>query len=172
MLTNPGEQLRELQQALTSVAGSADNRGVAALVASDVLNGLMQALADRAGLQVDTLFPMRRALLRAAGSTAPASSGTGSSGLFSTSSSMDDSMDESISSTSYSSQPVVAGTPSRAGPADVGSSSGSSSNGSGPAGSPASLRTPGGSSIKMRTLGAGLPAEAVVVERQAVLARR
>lgn len=74
VLTQPGEQARELQQALLSVLNnsSGDQAGVSAAaadVAVGVVDQVAQTLAARAGVDVDTLFPGHRLLLQSVGSS-------------------------------------------------------------------------------------------------------
>jgi hypothetical protein len=90
ILTQPGEQARELQQALLGAVNSPDASASAAAadVAVGVVDQVAHSMASRAGLDVDTLFPMRRFMLQtvsrggAVGAVAaPATSSSSSSSL-------------------------------------------------------------------------------------------
>ena len=71
LLLSPSEQARELQQALSSLAGggsSGTGGGDPAVVremTAQVVDGLLARAAGRMGVAVDTLFPMRGSLLAA-----------------------------------------------------------------------------------------------------------
>lgn len=67
LITQPGEQARELQQALLSALNTSDPAvaSAAADVAVGVVDQVAQTLAGRAALDVDTLFPMRQLMLQA-----------------------------------------------------------------------------------------------------------
>jgi hypothetical protein len=66
ILTQPGEQARELQQGLLSVVNTPDASASAAAadVAVGVVDQVAQNMAARAGLDVDVLFPVRRFMLQ------------------------------------------------------------------------------------------------------------
>lgn len=92
LLTQPGEQAQELQQALLSVVNTpnASASAAAADVAVGVVDQVAHNMAARAGLDVDVLFPMRRFMLQTANRGALGGGNAGSfssSGLPSTSSS-------------------------------------------------------------------------------------
>jgi hypothetical protein len=99
LLTQPGEQAQELQQALLSVLNTPDAAASAAAadVAVGVVDQVAQNMAARAGLDVDTLFPMRRFMLQTF------SRGAGASQLSSSSSSAFSTVSSSVSSSSGSS---------------------------------------------------------------------
>lgn len=82
ILTQPGEQARELQQGLLSVINTPDASvsAAAADVAVGVVDQVAQNMAARAGLDVDVLFPMRRFMLQSVNRSALAgnASSTGS----------------------------------------------------------------------------------------------
>ncbi|KIY97909.1 hypothetical protein MNEG_10055, partial [Monoraphidium neglectum] len=63
LFANPGDQTRELAAALQAVAGDAESGAAAAAVAADVADAVAGALAARAGVPVDTLFPLRAPVL-------------------------------------------------------------------------------------------------------------
>jgi hypothetical protein len=66
ILTQPGEQARELQQALLGAVNSPDASASAAAadVAVGVVDQVAHSMASRAELDVDTLFPMRQFMLQ------------------------------------------------------------------------------------------------------------
>lgn len=66
ILTQPGEQARELQQALLGAVNSPDASASAAAadVAVGVVDQVAHSMASRARLDVDTLFPMRQFMLQ------------------------------------------------------------------------------------------------------------
>lgn len=66
ILTQPGEQARELQQALLGAVNSPDASASAAAadVAVGAVDQVAHSMASRAGLDVDTLFPMRQFMLQ------------------------------------------------------------------------------------------------------------
>ncbi len=83
LLLSPTEQARELQQALGSIAGSEGNSQAVRSITSDVMQQLMDRLAGRAGVPVDTLFPGVRPLLMqalASGSSSESSSSSSRDG--------------------------------------------------------------------------------------------
>jgi hypothetical protein len=65
LFANPGAPARELAAALQSVAGGDGGAAAAAVagVAADVADAVAETLAARAGVPVDTLFPLRRPVL-------------------------------------------------------------------------------------------------------------
>ena len=63
LLARPGDQARELAEALQAVAGDPSAGAAAAGVAADVADAVAAALAARAGVDVDTLFPLRAPVL-------------------------------------------------------------------------------------------------------------
>lgn len=81
LITQPGEQARELQAALVNISRESDaaTATAAADVAVQVVEQVAASLAARAGVDVDTLFPMRRVMLQTAGRTHLASSSSSSS---------------------------------------------------------------------------------------------
>lgn len=85
LLLSPNEQVRELQGALTALAGGSGGADPAAVreMAASIVDSLMRTAAERLGVDnVDTLFPMRRGvlgLLQQAAAAAPApAAGAGS----------------------------------------------------------------------------------------------
>lgn len=78
LIQQPGDQAKELQQALLSVARGAD-AAAATDVAVQVVEQVAGVLAVRAGVGVDTLFPMRTAMLRSVGRPGLESSSSSSS---------------------------------------------------------------------------------------------
>lgn len=80
LLLQPSEQVRELQAALSFLAaggggsgssssgtggGSGGDPAVVREMTGQIVDGLMGRAAERLGVPADTLFPMRRSLLRA-----------------------------------------------------------------------------------------------------------
>jgi hypothetical protein len=126
LLTQPGEQAQELQQALLSVVNTPDASASAAAadVAVGVVDQVAQNMAARAGLDVDVLFPMRRFMLQTVnrGSLGGSAAGSFSSSMPSSSSS---SSGESSSRESSSSSSIPAVTAAAA----VSGSNGGSSQG-------------------------------------------
>jgi hypothetical protein len=81
LLTQPGEQARELASALSSLAqGNADEARTATDVAIAVVDEVASMLSQRAGVGIDTLFPMRQAMLTGFGRSSSSSSGSGFGG--------------------------------------------------------------------------------------------
>jgi hypothetical protein len=88
LLLSPSEQVRELQGALTALAGGSGGADPAAVrgMAASIVDSLMCTAAQRLGVDdVNTLFPMRRGVLavlqqQAAGGTAGAASAAGAAG--------------------------------------------------------------------------------------------
>ena len=74
-VANPSEPLRELQGALQEVSGDAEASGAAREIAGEVVDRVAKGLAERAGVDVDTLFPFRRALMASAGGAAAGGGG-------------------------------------------------------------------------------------------------
>lgn len=89
LLTQPGEQAQELQQALLSALNTSEPSASAAAaeVAVGVVDQVAQGLAARAGLHVDVLFPMRRFMLQTANRAVPAAESSSSVSSLSSSSS-------------------------------------------------------------------------------------
>jgi cobalamin biosynthesis Mg chelatase CobN len=85
LITQPGEQAKELQQALVSVTNADGSTAAAADVAVAVVDEVARGLASRAGVDVDVLFPMHRVMLQQMGRSSN-SSGIGSSNSSSSSS--------------------------------------------------------------------------------------
>lgn len=119
LLTQPGEQAQELQQALLSVVNNPDASvsAAAADVAVGVVDQVAQNMAARAGLDVGTLFPMRRFMLQSVNRGAlagdvgtPSSSGSSAVSLSSSSSSLNGSsasIPAAVSSSSSEVEPVL-----------------------------------------------------------------
>jgi hypothetical protein len=116
LLTQPGDQAAELQQALLSALNSPDASASAAAadVAVGVVDQVAQNMAARAGLDVDVLFPMRSFMLQTVSRSMGASSSSSSDLAGSSSSS-------SSGSGSFASIPAagVAGVSSSSGSAPV-----------------------------------------------------
>lgn len=75
LITQPGEQAKELQQALVAATnGDAGTAAAAADVAVAVVDDLARGLAARAGVEVDVLFPMHRVMLQQMGRPSSSSS--------------------------------------------------------------------------------------------------
>lgn len=136
LLTSPGQQLRELQAALAAVAGSPASRGAVGEVGAAVADGLMRSLAGRAGVDVDAMFPLRRALL-SGGNIAGASASSG--------------LDGAVGGRDRLAGSQGSGSSRRGSEADAHDQRPQAA-AAAAGGSAASLRTPSGSSIKMRPL--------------------
>uniref|UniRef100_A0A383VLQ5 ABC1 atypical kinase-like domain-containing protein n=1 Tax=Tetradesmus obliquus TaxID=3088 RepID=A0A383VLQ5_TETOB len=75
LITQPGEQAKELQQALVAATnGDAGTAAAAADVAVAVVDEVARGLAARAGVEVDVLFPMHRVMLQQMGRPSSSSS--------------------------------------------------------------------------------------------------
>ncbi len=90
LFTNPGEQTRELAAALQALAGDSDAGGAAAAVAADVADAVAATLAARAGVPVDTLFPLRAPVLQRVRAGLPTPPQSAVSSMASVESSVDD----------------------------------------------------------------------------------
>lgn len=175
LLRNPGEQAREMQQAIVAVAGDRAAAAVAADMVVDVVDGVATTLAARAQVPVDTLFSARSLILRqlasaglANGQSSRANSTSSSSGRGAGSSKLAEGSDApSASSSSSSSSSVGSSSNSED---RVSSAAGAAGNGVASSSRSSSGSSRGPRAIVMRNLGgeeAGAEAAAVVprVER-------
>jgi len=165
LLTQPGEQAQELQQALLSALNTSEPSasGAAAEVAVGVVDQVAQGLAARAGLDVDVLFPMRRFMLQTVNRAVPGGESSSSFSSLGSSSSQSSSSSGTRAAASMPAAAVVSSSDSSSTPGSSSSSSNGSSDGSpvlqeaaqvalAAAGSGSSVRKSNGRVLRMRQL--------------------